>query len=337
MAYKRGNRAQVSWHNAHCMQQLPLNLLTTAYRPAFSWHFLRPRYWPSWCGLALLWLGIYAPRPLWNGLGAGLGDLYYWLNRKRRCIAMANIERCFPELTPLARQQLVRAHFRVAVQSALDLGWLWWASRARLQRHIQFSGIEHYAAAVARGQRIILLTCHTAGMEMGALISLHYPQIAIFKPVKNPLINWLLARGRARFGAALFVRKNALRHILRAFTPATGLYYLPDEDLGGSDSVFAPFFGEPAATLATLGRIAQHSGATAVLPYFPRRRADGRGYELVIKPPLQDFPSGDKVADAHRMNGALEQGIREAPAQYLWTFKRFKNRPAGAPSLYDRC
>jgi KDO2-lipid IV(A) lauroyltransferase len=27
--------------------------------------------------------------------------------------------------------------------------------------------------------------------------------------------------------------------------------------------------------------------------------------------------------------------VREAPAEYFWTHKRFKTRPPGEPSLYD--
>lgn len=318
------------------MRAALVDVQSTAYVPTFSWRFLAPRYWLIWLGLLLLWLSLYLPRPLWNAVGAGLGYLYYRFNRKRRCIATANVNACFPDLNLPARERLVRAHFRIAMQSVLDLGWLWWAPRARLQRFVRFIGMEHYRDAVARGHRVVLLTCHSPAMEMGALISLHYHQVAMFKPLNNELVNWLIARGRARFGATLYVRKNALRPILRGIKAGSGFYYLPDEDLGGHDSVFVSFFGQPAATLTTLGRIAERTDAI-VLPYFARRRDNGRGYELTIQPPIQNFPSGDKTIDAQHMNAVIEAGVRMAPAQYLWTFKRFKNRPPGVPGLYDGC
>ena len=52
-------------------------------------------------------------------------------------------------------------------------------------------------------------------------------------------------------------------------------------------------------------------------------------------PPLEDFPGTDMVAAARRMNAFIEDRVRETPAEYLWTHKRFKTRPPGEPSLYD--
>ena len=305
-----------------------------AYRPRLRPAFFLPQQWPLWLALGVLRLGVYLPRRLWSGLGAGLGVLYYGLNRKRRRIARANIDLCFPELTPAARGRLLRAHFRVAVQSALDLGWLWWGSERRLAQFVRMDGLEHYRAAVTAGRRVILLTCHSVALEMGGVISRYYPQVAIFKQTRNPVINWLIARGRMRFNAQLYTRAQGIRPVVRAIQRGASFYYLPDEDLGLDNAVFAPFFGTPAATLTTVGRIARLCDA-AVLPFFVRRRADGRGYDVEIKAALAGFPSDNAARDAATVNLELERGIRAAPAQYMWTFKRFKTRPPGMPSPYD--
>jgi lauroyl/myristoyl acyltransferase len=34
------------------------------------------------------------------------------------------------------------------------------------------------------------------------------------------------------------------------------------------------------------------------------------------------------------MNRELERWVLKMPDQYLWTHKRFKTRPPGAPSIY---
>ena len=43
---------------------------------------------------------------------------------------------------------------------------------------------------------------------------------------------------------------------------------------------------------------------------------------------------GGPDGDFHRVGDAIEAGVREAPEQYMWTYKRFKQRPPGAPPLY---
>ena len=46
------------------------------------------------------------------------------------------------------------------------------------------------------------------------------------------------------------------------------------------------------------------------------------------------FPTGDEMNDASRVNEVFEEGIRQAPEQYLWTLQWFKNRPDNMPSPY---
>jgi KDO2-lipid IV(A) lauroyltransferase len=41
------------------------------------------------------------------------------------------------------------------------------------------------------------------------------------------------------------------------------------------------------------------------------------------------------LAATRRMNAFIEERVREAPAEYFWTHKRFKTRPVGEPSLYE--
>jgi KDO2-lipid IV(A) lauroyltransferase len=98
------------------------------------------------------------------------------------------------------------------------------------------------------------------------------------------------------------------------------------------DSVFAPFFGVPAATITATHHLARLSGA-AVVPFFHRRLPDG-GYALRLEAPLGNFPGTDVAADTARVNAVIERMVREAPAQYLWVHKRFKTRPPGAPPVY---
>jgi KDO2-lipid IV(A) lauroyltransferase len=99
----------------------------------------------------------------------------------------------------------------------------------------------------------------------------------------------------------------------------------------GKDTVFAPFFGVPAATITATHQFARLSGC-AVVPFFHRR--DGGRYVLRIAPPLADFPSTDATLDSTRVNAAIEAMVREAPSQYLWIHRRFKRRPDGEAMPY---
>ncbi len=111
------------------------------------------------------------------------------------------------------------------------------------------------------------------------------------------------------------------------------VWYAPDQNHGGRQSLFAPFFGVPAATLTTTARLAALSGA-AVVPFFQVYLSAREGYLLLLCPPLDNFPGNDAQVDAARINGLLEAVIREMPEQYLWVHRRFKTRPEGEAYPY---
>lgn len=297
-------------------------------------YWLRPRHGQDWLPLLALRLLAFLPLPLLRALGLALGEIMYRANAKRRRIARVNIALCFPELPAPQRRRLLRRHFWLAGQSYLDLAFLAWASERRFRRKIKLVGIEHVRAARARGRRVIVLAPHCLGMNVGGLaLAGHAPVFSMYKLQRDARLNWLLQRVRSRYDSPLIRREQGLRPALRHLERGLIFYYLPDEDFGPKRSVFAPFFGVPTATLPILGRLAARAQAD-VIPCFARLLPKGRGYEVSLHPPLADFPSGDPVRDAERMNEALEQGIRRMPEQYMWTFRLFHTRPGGARSPY---
>ncbi|KPD38820.1 lipid A biosynthesis palmitoleoyl acyltransferase, partial [Yersinia pestis subsp. microtus bv. Caucasica] len=112
------------------------------------------------------------------------------------------------------------------------------------------------------------------------------------------------------------------------------VWFAPDQDYGPRGSVFAPLFAvEHAATTSgtfMLARLAK----PALLPLVLLRKKEGRGYDLLIQPALEDYPIDDEIAAASYMNKVIEKEIMRAPEQYLWLHRRFKTRPIGEPSLY---
>lgn len=292
----------------------------------------RPRFWPLWFLFGVVRVLAWLPLPVIWLLGNGIGALMQLLLPRARHIAVTNVALCFPHLTRAARRRLVRQHFRVLGQSLTSIGVAWYASPARLRRLVRYRNAEHFERARAQNRNIILLAPHFVGLDVGGVrISSERPVASMYRAAKNPLVDRMLRR-RARFGATLFERSANLKSLIKLIRSGTPFYYLPDQDPGGAEHVFAPFFGVPTATLTALSRIAR-LGDAVVVPCATYVRRFGRGYEVRFYPPLPPF-SGDAVADATCMNAAIEIAVREMPAQYLWVYKRFKTREAGTERHY---
>lgn len=274
------------------------------------------------------------PWPLLSFFGALLGGLAYFLAARPRRIALVNVGLCFPEMPLQARRRLVRRHFVAIGQNALAVARLWWAPRHELEARVRVVDRSPYDEAVQNGRNIILLAPHFLGLEVGGLrISLECRCISMYRPPKTALADALLLR-RRRFGAVLWRNDAPLRSLIRHIRDRRPFYYLPDLDPGDADSVWAPFFGVPTPTLTALSRIARLTDAV-VLPCFTRKLPGAQGFEVTIGRALAPFPTDDALADAGCMNAAIEEGIRQMPEQYLWTYKRFKRVRVGDRSVYE--
>jgi KDO2-lipid IV(A) lauroyltransferase len=163
------------------------------------------------------------------------------------------------------------------------------------------------------------------------LISRRIRIAGMYRRMDSDVFETMVLRARLRYADTMF-DKDQLRATVKYLKHGGTVWYAPDQDMRGKDSVFAPFFRIPASTITATHHLARLSGA-AVMPFFHRRTPEG-GYVLRLEAPLEHFPSEDVVADITRVNAAIERMVREAPAQYLWAHKRFKTRPPGAPPVY---
>ena len=159
---------------------------------------------------------------------------------------------------------------------------------------------------------------------------------ALYRPVRMREADALFRAGRSRFGATMSPAGVAgVRSLRRALQSGAISFVLPDTDPNLGQSVFAPLFGELANTSVLVSRLARGSGAT-VLMCFVERLGVGRGFRLHFRPTSPDMLAEDPVIAATAMNREVESVIRHIPHQYLWRYRRFRNRPEGAPALYAR-
>ncbi|HRQ64669.1 MAG TPA: LpxL/LpxP family Kdo(2)-lipid IV(A) lauroyl/palmitoleoyl acyltransferase [Xanthomonadaceae bacterium] len=291
---------------------------------------LHPRAWPAWPGIGLLWLMAQLPLVLQRVLGRGLGALAYHLMRRRRRIAERNLALCLPDLDGAARQRLLRDSFTSLGLGAFEFLRAWWGSIAPLRTHTRVEGLEHIEAARAGGRGVLLVSGHFLTLEIcGRLLCDHVPVAGMYRPHRNPAMEWAVKRGRLRYAAGMFGHEE-LRPAVRHLRQGGILWYAPDQAYRRGEHVLAPFFGQPVQSIVASHQLARMTGAV-LIPFFHRR--EGRGYALRLGAPLQDFPSTDKVADTARVNAAIEAMIGEAPDEYLWVHDRFKRSPGGRPRL----
>lgn len=268
-----------------------------------------------------------------RALGAGLGQLLWYLARRRRHIALVNLRLCFPEWSEAERQRVAHRHFIAFGQSVLDRAWLWHAPEAVLRERLQWVG---EVQALSAPGPLVMFAPHFVGLDAGGMaVAMQVrpaPVAFIFVAQSNPVIEDWVRAGRERLGNTRpYFRHEGMRKILAGLKRGEPLHLSPDMDFNREESIFVPFMGVMAATVPSLSRLSRVAGAR-VVPVTTRMTP--QGYRIEAHPRLDHFPTDDLVADTTRMNALLADVIRSMPEQYHWVHRRFKTRPEGEPGVY---
>ncbi len=292
-----------------------------------------PLYWPIWCILGLLWLITRLPYRWQIALGSNMGKFLYLFPTKLKHTTLTNLQICFPQLSPTERLALAKKNFASIGIGVIEAAMAWWLPDHKINSLYKIHGLEHAEKAFTKGKGIILIGPHFTCLEMvGRLIRKHYTFGVMYRPHKKAFISYIHERFRKKHYVQ-YIPRNRIRDLFKALENNMAIWYAYDIDAGHKHSVFAPLFGVPAASLTSAGRIAHLSGA-AIIPISFSRRDDNSGYDVMLSPSLENFPTDDPLADATRLNVLLEEAIRHKPEQYVWQYKRFKTRPEGEKRFY---
>ena len=219
-------------------------------------------------------------------------------------------------------------------KTAAEFGPMWLWDDARMEALIvEIAGQEHMDAALAAGRGVLLLAPHLGNWELlGWYLGRHYPTTSMYEPPYFSGVDGFMRAGRERSGATLVpTDMTGVRALIRALKRNEIAAILPDQ-APDNGYVFADFFGRPARTMTLAHKLAQRTGAATIMAFMERLPA-AQGYRLHYLPG-PDLGGDDPQRAARALNEAVERCVRLAPAQYQWSYKRWRKPPAGTADLY---
>ena len=264
-------------------------------------------------------------------IGKVLGIITFRLAKERRYITETNIRLCFPELDNRAKDKLVYEAFIANGIGLIETGASWVRSAKHFVSLAEIKNLEVLTEAQNEGKGVLLLGAHFSTLDLGAnILSAFCPFAVTYRPHRNPLFDAFMHRGRQTNCESVIDRydiRGAFRHLKQGKI----LWYAPDQDYGPEHAVYAPFFGQNAATITATSRFAAINHSAVVLVRHHRSNQSGLYDMEFTRVNSSDFPTGDDKKDATLINGYIEKAIRHNPEQYLWMHKRFKTQPGGKP------
>ena len=283
------------------------------------------------------------PWPLLHRLGDGLAWLWARLDARESHVARVNLEVAYPEMLPAERAQWHRAILRTTARQFLETLRFWTRPHAdNLALITRSHGQELFDAALASQRGLIVAAPHYGNWELlNQWLASRTPISVLYRPPEAKVGEAFLRRVRGDSAERVTqVRADgpaAVRQLLKLLKGGGVTGILPDQQPKAGDGEYAPFFGMTALTMTLLGRLAARTGATVLFAYC-ERIGNGPEFELRIEPAPANIADPDPMVATTALNAAVERIARRDPAQYQWTYKRWRWRPAGSnePNPYER-
>jgi KDO2-lipid IV(A) lauroyltransferase len=297
----------------------------------------------EWFEYAVAWsflklLGAL-PRPLARALAAWTARLLLLVLPKLRKTAEFNLRLAFPDWSETERRAVMKGMTRNLGWMAAEFARLPRYTRKNIERVVVLDGHENFLAGQSRGKGVLYLTGHIGAWELSSYAHALYgfPLHYMARPLDNVRLNVLVNEYRGRSGNSPIFKNESARLMLRVLKEAGTVGILADQNTMPAEGAFVDFFGTPACTTTGLARVALHTGA-AVVPGYAYWDENMRKYRLRFEPPVELIRTGnterDVLENTARFTKVIEEIIRKHPEQWVWIHARWKNRPAGEPSLY---
>ncbi|MFC0251037.1 lysophospholipid acyltransferase family protein [Massilia consociata] len=257
------------------------------------------------------------PLPFLHALGSALGWLVYLLSPSYRRRLRSN-------LTQAGYGQHLNAAVAEAGKAIVELAFVWCAKPERVARH---ASVENWALVQERldaGRGIVFLTPHLGCFEMTAQqIALKTALTVMYRPPRKSALKPLVEGARARHNLHLApANLSGVRILAKTLKGGQPIGLLPDQVPQEGEGVWAPWFGRNAYTMTLPAKLAQ-LGKADILLVYAERRPRGAGY-IVRFVPFDGDLSGTPAEQAAAINRAMEQLISRCPAQYFWSYNRYK-------------
>lgn len=283
-----------------------------------------------------LTLCAWLPLPVLHGFGACLGWAMFLIPGHTKKTAATNISLCYPDLSPQQQRSLVRAGLAETGKTLFETGALWLRPGERTLQLIKaVNGHELVEQALANGKGVILATPHLGAWEAAGLYcAARFNITCLYRPPRKFSLEQLINKARSRLGGRyLAATSQGIRTLYKTLQQGHAVAMLPDQEPQAGAGIFAPFFGIPAYSMVLLARLAAKSGAPVIFVWC-ERLSWGRGYRLHF----QAIPVATSRANIHAgvkaINKAVEDCVRQCPAQYQWCYRRFRTRPASESPFY---
>ena len=268
------------------------------------------------------------PMSILHGLADGLAWFAYYLLRYRKKVVFGNLQLAFPEWDRAQIQKTARSFYGhladLLVESVKSIS----LSEREMRQRMQLENPEIFERLKKEGKGVMLVWGHQTNFEwMATGLPLLIPQkvFAVFQPLRNACMGQKIVEIRERFGLKLFPMEKTYPFMLNNPAKDAAYIFMADQSPQKKRIKYRTrFFGMDTPVHLGVENLSKKMDLSVVFIYAKRI---SRGHYSLKARLLTDRPQElpeHQITDTHVR--WLEEEIREEPAHWLWSHRRWKHR-----------
>lgn len=276
---------------------------------------------------------LFALLPFWvvYRLADLLFFLFYRVAKYRYAVVLQNLQGSFPEKPAVEIRAIAKNFYKnlcdILPESIKGLSM----TASQLRKRYQFVGTELFDADFAAGQSIILVGSHLANWEWGVLsvpLWTKHTVVGIYKPIKNRLVDAYFNQKRKRWGLQLAAMHQAGRALVQYRRQPCAFVFIADQTPSDVNNChWIDFLNRETAFLQGVDKIARSTNYPVY--YFDTKRLKRGHYAVTFFEFIRTPAQLPEMEITRLFAQRLEQSIREAPADWLWSHRRWKRKRPG--------
>lgn len=256
--------------------------------------------------------------------------LVYHVFGYRKKVVRENLTNSFPEKSLAEIIKIEKTFFRYLTCLIVEVVKMNSISAKELQKRVKFKNTDLVEAYLKNNESVLFCSSHYGNYEwvcMGigmAFSGEHYP---IYKPLSNEFFdNWFL-KMRSRFGNHMVAMRQTIRTIQSTKDRPTMFTFGSDQSPSKDDMKYwTLLLNQPAAIQMGVEKIAMKTNRPV---FYLKTSYVKRGYYEVDCVPICLNPketAAFEITETHTR--FLEDFIKEEPAYWLWSHRRWKHKPS---------
>lgn len=266
------------------------------------------------------------PLPVLYTIGDVLGFVSYYIIGYRKKVVYNNLRKAFPNKSEEEIKRISKEFYKRFGEYIAETIKAISISEVEMKRRVKFLNVSEVAGYAADGQSIILAGTHQFNWEWALLtgcLVLPFPVDAVYQSLSNKHFDKLMYDTRAKFGGKPIDKSNIIRSLVKSKDRLRAVAIMADQSpRRSSPKYWTTFMNQKTAFLTGPEQIAR---AMKYPVFFYRMTRIKRGNYTVELIKLTDPPyekDSHEILDLYVTH--CEQLIKDDPASYLWSHKRWK-------------